>query len=330
MIKVALITSGGDGSGINATVEVLSRDKLIDLYGFHNGFDGIMSEEPVHITSKYCENHSLGGKQLIKTGRSQLPHSKTGRTKIHNKLKEYGFDYLIICGGNGSQKAAKLMNFEGTKTLFIPMSIDNDINGTDYSIGFDTALNSIINVIHDLHETAYNMPGRIFMVEVLGGDCGSLALSSAIASGSDIAIIPEYSTDKEKIANLVSTKLKTKDSIIIICSESAYEKKDYKVGEQGVSFEISDYIEETVNIRVRKTVVGFYIRSGNATFKDAMIASQMGELLLECLHKGQSGVMMGMKNGRVQVINLDSNTQTKKLEAHLVNIALKNNLIIKD
>jgi 6-phosphofructokinase len=331
MIKVAVITSGGDGSGINAAIAMLARDEQIDLYGFHNSFDGIMREEPIHLTQKYCENRSLDGKQLVKTARSQLLYKEADRKKIHNKIKEYGFEYLVICGGDGSKQAAKLMNSEGTKTLFVPMTIDNDICGSEYSIGFDTALNNIISIIHDLHDTAHNMPGRIFMVEVLGGNCGNLALNSAVAAGCDIAIVPEFSTDKHKIARLVNSKLRKKNSIIIICSESAYEEKDYKVGEQGVSFEIAQYIEKETNIRVRKTVMGFYMRSGTATFKDAMMASSMGELARECIHKNKSGVMLGVIDGKVKAITIDTpaNLETKKLDADLVNIAIKNEIIIQ-
>lgn len=331
MLKVALITSGGDGSGINSTIGALARDKKIELYGFHNSFDGIMNGEPIHLTPQYCEHHILDGKQLVRTARSSLAFESADRMEVHEKLQAYGFEYLIICGGNGSQQAAKLMSAEGTKTLFIPMTIDNDIYGSEYAIGYDSALNKILDVIRDIHDTSYNMPGRIFMVEVLGGEHGALALASAIASGSDLAIIPEYCTDKNRIAEAIDKKIKKNKSIVIICSESAYEEKNYKVGEQGVSFDISSSIEEKVKIRVRKTIVGFSMRSGSATFKDTIIAAQMGELARKCIHHGETGVMIGVSDGQVRAIKIDglNLSQSKELDPSLVNIAIENKIIIK-
>lgn len=330
MTKVAIITSGGDGSGVNAAIEMIAKDKKIELYGFHEGFDGILKNQPIPLTLENCQNYSLDGKQIIRTSRSKLPYEKEGRKKIHEHLKSFGFDYLLIFGGNGSQKAAKLMNSEGTKTIFIPMTVDNDVDGSEYSIGFDTALNRIIGTIHDLHDTAHNMPGRIFMVEVLGGKCGNLALASAIAGGCDLAIIPEFPTDKNKAVDIIVEKLKEKKSIIIVCSESAYDGRLYKSGDQGVSFEISEYIEKHLNIRVRKTIMGFFIRAGNTSFRDAMIAVQMGALARECINKGISGKMVGVKNGTVQLIDFnDVHSTNQKLDPQLVNIAIKNNMLIK-
>ncbi|WP_276705401.1 6-phosphofructokinase [Caldibacillus debilis] len=329
MVKVAVITSGGDGSGVNAAITMISKDKNINLFGFHDGFDGILKNDPIPLKMANIQHYNLDGKQILRTSRSKLPYTKEGREKIQKRLKSYGFEYLLIFGGNGSQKAAKLMNKEGTKILFIPMTIDNDVEGSEYSIGFDTALNRIIEVIHDLHDTAHNMPGRIFMVEVLGGKCGNLALASAIAGGCDLAIIPEFPSDKEKIASIVSEKLNEKETIIIVCSESAYDDREYKAGNQGVSFEISDYIEKKINIRVRKTIVGFYIRSGNTSFRDAFIASQMGALARECINNGISGKMIGVKYGLVQLIDFhDNHSPIQQLDPHLVNIAIKNNMII--
>lgn len=330
MIKAAVIFSGGDGSGVNAAIETIVKDREIKLYGFHDGFNGILYNEPIPLTQSICQNRILDGKQILRTSRSKIPLTKEGRKRIKEKIADYNFDYLVIFGGNGSQQAAKLLNNEGIKTFFAPMTIDNDVCGSDYSIGFDTALNRVVSVIHDLHDTAYNMPGRIFMIEVLGGDCGNLALGSALAGGCDLAIIPEFSTDRQKIVESISEKLEDKESIIIVCSESAYEKKDYVVGNQGVSFEIAKHIEEKLKIRVRKTVVGFYIRSGIPTFKDALIAVQMGNLIRKGMRGGQTGKMVGVNNDIVQLIDYKDIELTKpRLNSQWVELALQNNLIIK-
>jgi 6-phosphofructokinase len=330
MIKVAIITSGGDGAGINAALEILSRNKEIDLYGFSGGYDGILTNSPIHLTPSYCENRSLDGRHMILTSRSKLPYTKEGREKLHKKLKEDGYEYLIVCGGNGSQRAAHLLHAEGTKTIFIPMTVDNDVGGTDYTIGYDTALNYINEVLYGLHDTASNMPGRIFMVEVLGGIAGSLALESSIGGACDLAIIPEFCTDPARIVSLVQEKLQQKSSLIIICSEAAYEDKNYHSGNQGISFQISEAIEAKTNIRVRKSIMGFYIRSGKPSSKDALIASTMGYEASKCVLEGRSGVMMGVKNGRVQPIELRVAIDSpKRLESRLVELAKNHKIIIE-
>lgn len=329
MRKVAFITSGGDGSGINSTIEMISRNKRIDLYGFHGGYDGIIHNQPVHLTQEYCENRSLDGAHLIRTARSKLPYTTEGREKLNRKLKADGYEFLIVCGGNGSQKAANLLNNEGTKTIFIPMTVDNDVNGSDYSLGFDTALNRIIEVLFGIHDTAANMPGRIFMVEVLGGNSGNLALESAIAGACDLAIIPEVSTDRNKIVALIEEKLQDKKSLIITCSESAYEDKDYQSGNQGVSFQIAESIEKTTGIRVRKSIVGFYIRAGKPSFKDASMASKMGAVAASCVLEERSGVMVGVIAGKVVPINLeDACSYDMDLQTQLVEIANKNKMLV--
>src|SRR5699024_8493158 len=131
-----------------------SRDKEIDLYGFHYGLEGILKSNLVRLTNKYCKRHSLEGKQLIKTARSESIYSHEKRQSIKNILKDNEFSYLIICGGNGSKKAAKILFDEGIQTLFIPMTVDNDVKGSEYTIGFDTALNEVTNTVRALQDTA--------------------------------------------------------------------------------------------------------------------------------------------------------------------------------
>ncbi|SFL59998.1 6-phosphofructokinase 1 [Gracilibacillus orientalis] len=300
MKKVALITSGGDGAGINSTIDMISNNHNIDLYGFHGGYNGILTNDPIHLTPQYGENKVLDGIHYVQTGRSDLPYTQVGRDKLHRKLKSDGFDCLIVCGGNGSQKAAQLLHDEGTNTIFVPMTVDNDIIGSDYSIGFDTALNKLIDLLYGLHDTAANMPGRIFMVEVLGGNSGNLALESAIAGAGDLAIVPEYSTKKSAITMMIKKKLQQKKSLIIICSESAYEDNNYQSGNQGVSFEIAASIKEGTGIRVRKSIVGYYIRAGRPSFKDASFAAKIGAKVAQCIIDNHFGVMVGVSNDQIQ------------------------------
>lgn len=329
--KVAIITSGGDGSGINAAINMIAMQEDIDLYGFNGGFDGILYNIPIHISKKYSSQFILEGKQIIKTSRSKKTFDKKGRKEIIKKLIEYKFEYLIVCGGNGSLKGAKLLYDEGFPTIFIPMSVDNDIAASDYTIGYDTALNHIVKVIHDIKDTSYNMPGRIFMIEVLGGNCGQLALASAVAGGVDMAIISEFSTSRKKISDMVKEKLKYKDSLIIICSESSYEEKNYNSGNQGVSFEIGKHIEEEVGIRVRQSVLGYYMRSGIPTYKDVSMAAKLGWIAGRCVKNNNPGNMIIIKNGEAVSKPFSNNIEESyELEHQLVNIAKNNKIIIKE
>ncbi|MGN8648142.1 6-phosphofructokinase [Gracilibacillus sp. HCP3S3_G5_1] len=329
MRKVALITSGGDGAGINSAIDMLINNKHIHLYGFHGGYNGITTNTPIHLTPKYGENKVLGGIHYIQTGRSDLPYTQEGRDKLRLTMQSEGFDCLIVCGGNGSQKAAQLLHEEGLPTIFVPMTVDNDVNGSEYSVGFDTALNKLIDHLYGLHDTAANMPGRIFMVEVLGGQSGNLALESVIAGAADLAIVPEYITDQEKITKVVQEKLKQKQSLIIVCSEAAYEDKKYQSGSQGVSFEIARTIEEGTGIRVRKSIAGYYIRAGRPSFKDASIAAKIGAKVAQCVLDDNFGVMVGVNNGQIQVSSFQQiRKQSNSLHPQTVEIAKQYNKII--
>ena len=220
MKKIALIISGGDGAGINCTIGAIAESKKYELMGFNDSFDGIISNDSIRLKSSFMENKYLDGKQVIRTSRSKLPRTQKGIDKIKESLHSKDIDALIICGGNGSLVSAKKLFDNGINTIYVPMTIDNDVNYSSYSIGYDTALNNILNTIKGLEDTSANMPGRIFMVEVLGGNSGHLALESGLAGFADLIIIPEFSTDYDDIANAVTNKLKNKNSLIIICSES--------------------------------------------------------------------------------------------------------------
>lgn len=329
MKKVALITSGGDGAGINSTIYMLANHQQINLYGFHGGYNGILSNDPIHLTPQFVDNKSLDGIHYIQTGRSNLPYTQEGRERLHRKLKTEGFDCLVVCGGNGSQKAAQLLHQEGTNTIFVPMTVDNDVMSSDYSIGFDTALNKLMDLLYGLHDTAVNMPGRIFMVEVLGGNAGNLALESTIAGAGDLAIVPEYATQKDVIVKNVQKKLKQKQSLIIVCSESAYEDNNYQSGNQGVSFEIAAAIEKGTGIRVRKSIVGFYIRAGRPSFKDASIAAKIGAKVAYYVTNNQFGVMVGVQNDHIQAISFQEiRKQLNRLHPQTVEVAKQYNKII--
>lgn len=330
MKKIALITSGGEGPGINHTVLELALDSQIELWGFHGGFGGIAKEKGFLITGESCKGISISGRQIVKSARSQKTFTKEGRSEIIASLKQMKMDGLIVCGGNGSLEGAKCLDKEGIPTLFIPMSVDNDISGTEYSIGHNTTLNEYVRILQDIHNTACNMPGRIFLVEVPGGDCGILALSTAVSGNANMVILPEYSLDNLEIAQMANEKFKKEGYLVIVCSETSYQKDVYIAGRQGVSFEIGKEIEKETGVRMRHTVLGFYTRGSQPCYYDCIMASLFGALAVENIHKNQFGKMLIVKQGEVCTTDYDKHVpQKKELSQWLLKMATKKDLLIQ-
>lgn len=330
MKRVGLITSGGDGAGINCAIGAISESKIYDLIGFNDSFDGIISGNSFLLDPEFMGNKYLDGKQVIRTSRSKLPYTKEGIDEIKKALYCKNIDTLVICGGNGSLVSAiKLFN-NGINTIYLPMTIDNDVNYSSYSIGYDTALNNILNTIKGLGDTSSNMPGRIFMVEVLGGNSGHLALESGLAGFADLVIIPEFSTNYKDITDAVVDKLKNKNSLIIVCSESAYEEKNYEIGNQGVSLIIGREIQKKTGIRVRHTIMGFNIRSGRPTERDALMGVLMGNKCKEIIENNEYGKMISYEDGEIKAIDFKEIdlSRTKKLDKNQLLVAKNRKMII--
>ncbi|WKV10176.1 ATP-dependent 6-phosphofructokinase [Thermoanaerobacterium sp. CMT5567-10] len=329
--KVAVITSGGDAPGINSALfGMISKNTDIEICGFNGGYDGILNSEPIYFKDINLRQANVSGNYILQTSRSTAPRTEEGRAKIIKRLKSLGINTLIVCGGDGSFKAAELLTEQGMPCLGIPLTIDNDIYGTECTIGYNTAIKRVTDVLYSLHQTAHNMPGRIFMVEVFGGNSGHIALASVLAGGADIAIIPEMTRRPEDIVNRINEILKSKnDYVIIVCSESVYDTRDYIPGDQGISLQIGKKIEELTGMRVRHSVLGYFQRGGDPDPADSLLALQMGSFAIESIKNGKSGYMVGWDRGRCVLVPLFKVVSNRKeLDNNLLKIALEKGMII--
>ncbi|AGK56023.1 6-phosphofructokinase [Bacillus sp. 1NLA3E] len=328
MRKVAVITSGGDASGINAVFEGILTGKEIELWGFHGGYNGICENDPFRLTEKIVKEHINTGNALLRTSRSQRTFSKEGRAEIISKLKEYDFDMLVVCGGEGSGKGASLLSKEGMSTLLVPMTIDNNIYGTDYTVGYHTACNYIADAVRRLRQTGMNLPGRIFMVETFGGHAGQLALGGAIAGGADYVLLPERPINIEKLVLRAKDCLEKQGQFIVLNCESNTLNGEWIRGKQGASFEIGDAIEKEVDNRVRYSILGYTQRAGDSIAADVVDAIKIGLAVAEEIVKGTSDVMVGLVDGKAVLVPLeDVFSKTKDLIATNIYIAKKMKII---
>ncbi|MGE8204743.1 6-phosphofructokinase [Heyndrickxia sp. NPDC080065] len=328
MRKVAIITSGGDASGINAVLEGFLTNEEIELWGFHGGFDGICETDPYRLTKKMVKEHINTGNALLRTSRSQRTFSKEGRSEIISKLKEKDFEMLVVCGGEGSGKGASLLSKEGMNTLLVPMTIDNNIYGTDYTVGYHTACNYIADAVRRLRQTGMNLPDRIFMVETFGGNSGQLALGGAITGGADYVLLPEQPIDMEKLLFRAKECIEKQGQFIVLNCESNTLNGKWVRGKQGASFEIGEALEKVLNNRVRYSILGYTQRAGDAIGSDVVDAIKIGIAVAEEIVKGTTDVMIGLIDGKAVRVPLeDVFSKTKELIATNKYIAQKMKII---
>lgn len=327
--RVAMITSGGDASGINGVFHGLVALHDIEVFGFQGGYDGIVNNEPIALDENLTSSFILKAESILQTARSINPRTKEGRQLIVDRLKKYEIDSLVVCGGDGSGKAAYLLSEMGVDTLLIPMTIDNNIYGTEYTVGYYTALATIRTTIQNIHQTGHNMPGRIFMIETFGGDSGQLTLASTLFCGADLALIPERKLDIEKIVARIKEVLSKKNQCIILCCEANFLSKEYHLGDQGGSFELGKKITSLINKRVRHSILGYSQRAGDPSLEDIEKGLLMGFRAGEALISGETRKMVGIKNNNVVLVPLEEIANNKKgLNETNYTLAEKLNIIL--
>jgi len=328
--KIAVINSGGDAPGINSALYGMVGKKNIEIFGFNGGYDGIITSQPIYLDNINLKQANVSGNYVLQTSRSSAPRTEEGRNKIISRLKSFGIDTLIVCGGDGSFKGAQLLTKQGMPCIGIPLTIDNDIYGTEYTIGYNTAIKRVRDVLYSLHQTAHNMPGRIFMVEVFGGESGHIALEGGLAGGADIVILPEMTRRPEDIVKRINEILvKKNDYVIIVCAEAVYDTNEYTHGYQGMSIKIGKKIEELIGQRVRYSILGYLQRGGDPDPTDSLIALQMGNFAIESIMNEKSDCMVGWIHGKCTLTSLFEVAENKKeLDSNLLRIAVEKKMII--
>ena len=293
---IGILTSGGDASGMNAAIRAVTRGAICNGYGvkgIYRGYEGLIAGEVKELTTESVSNIIQRGGTILKTARSQAFMTPEGRKKAYETLQREHIGVLIIIGGDGSLAGARTFanEYDDIVCIGLPGTIDNDLYGTDYTIGYDTALNTIVECVDKIRDTATSHD-RIFFVEVMGRDAGFLAQNSAIASGAEAAIIPEDRTDADQLEQFISRGIrKTKNSSIVIVSESP---KD------GGAMHYAERVrKEYPQYEVRVSILGHLQRGGSPSAYDRILASRLGVGAIQALLEGQRNVMVGIHNDEI-------------------------------
>lgn len=294
--RIGMLTSGGDSQGMNAAVYAVARYALgkgIEVFLIQDGYQGLIDGDIRAVVAKDLDAMIHRGGTIIGTSRCPEMRTPEGRQKAHANLVKYGIDGLVVIGGDGSFQGAKLLTTEfGVLTMGIPGTIDNDLAYTDYTLGFDSAVNVCINAIKNLRDTM-TPNDRTCIVEVMGRNCGDMALYAGIASGAEIILVPEVEwTVDQVVAKLKSNHDAGKVDNIIVISEGA-----------GSARQLLADINERMDINIRDMVLGHLQRGGDASLFDRMLGLRMGQCAVDCLLEGKTSRVVGIQKNKI--IDLD-------------------------
>jgi 6-phosphofructokinase 1 len=306
--KIGVLTSGGDAPGMNAAVRAVVRTGIyygLEVFGIMRGYTGMVENDIIPMHSRSVANIIQRGGTILKTARCKEFLQKEGRQKAYNNLKDLGIDGLVIIGGDGSFRGADVFSREfDIPCIGIPGTIDKDIAGTDFTIGFDTAVNTAVESIDKIRDTA-DAHDRLFIIEVMGRDAGYIALHSGIATGAEHILIPERKTDMAELIQSLQEKERRKKLVNMVV---VAEGDEFGGGEQ-----VAALIKEKLpNIDTRLCILGHIQRGGSPTCLDRLIASRMGYSAVECLLEGRHNVMVGILNNRMQYTLLEKAVKSKQ------------------
>lgn len=292
--NIGVFTSGGDSPGMNAAIRAVVRTALyhdLNVTGILRGYDGMISGEFKPMDRKSVANIIQRGGTMLKTARSDEFRTKEGRQKAYEQLKKHQIDALVAIGGDGTFTGAKIFSEEfDIPVIGLPGTIDNDLIGTDFTIGYDTAINTVIDAVDKIRDTAESHD-RLFIVEVMGRDSGLIALRSGIGSGAEAILIPETKTDINALLSRLEHSRKDKSSKIIIVAEG---------DDAGGGFEVAKVVKEKFpGIDTRVSILGHIQRGGPPSCMDRVLASRLGVAAVETLLEGKSSEMIGIVNGKI-------------------------------
>jgi 6-phosphofructokinase 1 len=293
--KIGVFTSGGDAPGMNAALRAVVRAAIYynkEVFGIMQGYEGMIDGDIVKLGARSVGNIIQRGGTILKSARSEEFRTKEGREKAFQSLKKYGIDSLIAIGGDGTFTGLhKFYQEFGVPSVCIPGTIDNDISGTDYTIGYDTATNTAVEAIDKIRDTALSHD-RLFFVEVMGRHSGYIAINSGIAGGAIATIIPEENISFEELYKILEEggKSNRKSSLIVVAEGS-------KIG--GANELARKVAEKTNYFDIKVTILGHLQRGGSPTYFDRVLASRMGVAAIEGVLAGENDVMVGIRNGNM-------------------------------
>jgi 6-phosphofructokinase 1 len=291
MKSIAVFTSGGDSPGMNANVRAVVRTCLnmgITPYGIRNGYEGMIDGEIFEMTSKSVSNILQLGGTILCSARSKRFMTPEGRAQAYEQLKKHNIEGIVACGGNGTFTGAKVFmsEYPDIRIVGTPGTIDNDLYGTDYTIGFDTAVNTAMNMIDNIKDTA-NAHNRLFFVEVMGRDAGFIAMRTSIATGAEAVLVPEAPTDMDKLIEILDkrrTNQKSSSAIVVVAEGD----------DAGGALQVAEKAKERLpGYDIRVSILGHIQRGGRPTCNDRVLASRLGLEAVKALMEGKKGVMVG-------------------------------------
>lgn len=304
MQRIGVLTSGGDSPGMNASVRAVVRTAIYHGYkimAIKQGYNGLINGEIEEMNLSSVADIIHRGGTILRTARSDEFKTPQGFKKAINVLRVFGIDGVIVIGGDGSFKGAQKLSDAGIATVGVPGTIDNDLAYTDYTIGYDTAVNTVLDAISKIRDTSTSH-GRANIIEVMGRHCGDIALASGLSGGAESIIVPEVGYDVDEVCRrLLQGKNRGKLHSIIILAEGV-----------GDSIELGREIQEKTGIETRATILGHIQRGGSPTAFDRILASRLGARAVELLGEGSSGRVVGIKENKIVDYSIDEALSMEK------------------
>lgn len=318
MNKIGVLTSGGDSPGMNAAIRATVRKGKalgLDIVGINSGYKGCLFGDFEDFDLKDVSGIIEEGGTILRSKRAPEFKQKEERTKAIRNLHQEGIEGLVAIGGDGTLRGANALNQEGIPTVCIPATIDNDIYGTDMTVGVDTCLNTVVESIDRIRTTASALE-RTFIVEVMGRDSGYIALMGGLSGGAEVILIPEVDYDLEQVANDIYNGYKRgKQHMIVVVAEGIYK-------EGSAAHHVGQHLKEEIGFEVRVTVLGHMQRGGNPSAYDRGIASRLGAEAADRLAHGERGVMLGLHGHTIETIDYSEVLSNKKeLDMELYDLA---------
>ena len=305
-MRIGVLTSGGDAPAMNAAIRAITRVGIrrgCEIYGIFGGYQGILNPQIHELNARSVSRILHRGGTILTTGRSEEFKTEEGLEKAAKILSEHGLDALIAIGGDGTMRGlAELGKHWKGRLIGLPGTIDNDLYGTDYTIGFDTAVNNALDALDKIRDTAEAF-SRVFLVEVMGRRSGFIAFHVGVATGASAILMPETKTTIEELAQkVIRAKERAKSSVLVVVAEG---------DELGNADSIGKALSEKIGEKCRVSVLGYIQRGGNPTHFDRILATRLGAFAIECLLSGKHGGMVGEVNGKLKLTPFED-TWTKK------------------
>ena len=313
MKNIAVLTSGGDSPGMNACVRSIVRYGIsqgLKVFGIARGYAGLLENEIVNLTERSVGNIIHTGGTILKTARCKEFMNSEGVDKAVLNLKNKGIEGVIVVGGDGSMRGARELEKRGIKVACVPGTIDNNLYYTDYTLGFDTAVNTVVDLINNVRNTSISHD-RVSIIEVMGAGCGDIALNSGLAGGADVILVPEVMWSIDDVCQkLAYARKHNKQCSIIVVSEHVCDPND-----------LAKMVQQKSNIECRTVILGHVQRGGTPTAFDRNLGSLLGAKCVEMLLQGESGAS-GYKNGKIIYVPIeDALSGTRKFDMNKYNLA---------